>query len=153
MLTLQKFFVFGCLGMLIEVFFTSIASLIQRHWKLTGVTYGYMLFIYGGAGLILEALRDALPWPFYLRALVYLPIIYGIEAISGYLLKLFTGLLQKLFGGTGGGVIPWEYSKSAFAPFGLVNFKYLPAWFLLALSFDPLSSWLHKVLAFLATMR
>jgi uncharacterized membrane protein len=151
-LFVQKFFVYGCLGILIEFFFTGLSSLIKRHWKATGNSYLWMCPVYGFTALMLEALHEALPWPFYLRALVYVPLIYGVEALSGWTLEKLTGLLQRWFGGSGGGTIPWEYNKSAWAPMGLINLKYSPYWLLLALGFDPLSVWLHRVLVFLAKM-
>lgn len=152
MMIVQKFLVYGCLGVLIENFFTGVASLVKRHWKATTNSYLWMVPIYGFTAFALEGLHDALPWPFYLRALVYMPVIYGVEALSGYALEKLTGLLQRWFGGSGGGVVPWDYSKSAWTPMGLINLAYAPFWFLLALAFDPISSWLHRVLMFLAKM-
>ena len=133
-LLLQKFFVYGCLGLLIEVFFTGVWSLFQKNWKATSQTYLYMLPIYGATAIALEGVSEALPWPFYMKAFLYVPIIYGIEALSGW-------LLQKVIG-----VIPWDYKKSKWTPMGLINLKYLPYWLLLALAFDPIQRILSKAL-------
>lgn len=137
---IQKLFAYGCLGVMIEFFFTGIHSLWIRNWKLTGHSYLWMLPVYGFAALALEAVSEALPWPFYFKALVYVPIIYGVEALSGW-------TLQKLIGH-----IPWDYQKSRWTPMGLINLKYAPYWLLLALCFDPISSYMRQILNFLATM-
>lgn len=152
MIWLQKLAFYGCVGMVIEVFFTGIANLVQRHWKATGNTYLWMFFVYGIAGILIETISQAINMPFYFKAFIYLPMFYGIEALSGILIMTVTGHLESWFGGTGGNVIPWEYGKSKWAPFGLINFKYLPAWLLLAMGFDLISGLLRKFVVFLANV-
>lgn len=152
LLLLQKLFVYGNLGVLVENYFTGGTSIIKRHWKGTTNSYVWMFPIYGAAGLVLEVLHNELPWPFYLRALVYLPVFFGIEALSGFSLERFTGWLQAWFGGTGGGVVPWDYGKSKWTPMGLINLTYTPFWAILALSFDPVCTFLHKVLLMIVKM-
>ena len=142
----QKFLVYGCLGVLIEFFFTGMASLVQKNWKLTSSSYLWMVFVYAPAALILEAISTALPWPFWCKAFVYVPVIYGIEALSGWTIKGITNLLQRWFGGHGGNVVIWEYHKSNWAPMGLINLKYAPFWLALAMAFDPISGFLTKIL-------
>jgi len=137
---LQKFFVYGCVGILVEFFFTGIASVLKRNWKATGYSYLWMLPIYGFTALALEALSESLPWPFYLKALLYVPVIYGVEALSGW-------TLQRLIG-----TIPWDYGKSRYTPLGLINLRYAPFWLMLALAFEPLSFYTRKALNFLAAM-
>jgi len=139
-LLLQKFFVYGCLGLLIEIFFTGVYSLIIKNWKATSQTYLWMLPVYAIAGLALEGISEALPWPFYLKALVYVPTIYLIEAFSGWCLKKAIG------------VIPWDYGRSKHTPWGLINLKYAGFWLVLGMAFDPLSLYLRKMLNFLAKM-
>ena len=150
-LLFQKFIFLGCLGILIENLFTGLWSLAHRHWKLTTNSYLWMYPIYGLAGIMLDALRQALPWPFWLKALVYLPLIYGLEALSGLILVSGTTLLQRWFGGAGGGVVPWEYKKSIWSPLGLINLSYAPFWFILALGFDWIAAGLQKVVVFIGT--
>lgn len=144
---------YGHLGILIEFWFTGFFSLYQKNWKMTGHTYLPMVFVYGMTALVLEAVSEALPWPFYFKALVYLPVIYGAEALSGSAIKIATGLLQKTFGGHGGGIIPWDYGSSRWTPFGLINFKYAPAWLLVALAFDPISGMMRNVVNYLAKVQ
>jgi hypothetical protein len=148
----QKFFVYGCLGILIEFFFTSVFSLIEKNWKATGYSYIWMVPIYGVTATALEGVSSALPWPFWLKAFVYVPIIYGIEALSGWCLKLLTRQIQERWGGHGGDTIPWDYGKSRWTPMGLINLKYAFFWLVLAMAFDPISVYLRKALNFLAKM-
>lgn len=143
---IQKLFLYGCIGILIEFFFTSIHSLIIRNWKLTGHSYLWMFPVYSLTAFLLEAIKDALPWPFYIKAFVYMIIIYGAEALSGYSIKLLTNKLQHFFGGHGGNIVPWEYPKSAWTILGLVNFKYIPFWLILSLSFDRVSTYVGRVI-------
>jgi len=155
----QKWLLYGCIGLLIEVWFTSISSLLRRHWKLTGVTYLWMILPYGGVAILSELVWDTLDpallgmgWGRYLViALILVPLWYGAEALSAWTIKTSTHWLQKWFGGTGGGVIPWEYDKSKWSPAGMINLKYFPFWLLLACVFGPLSGILQRVLHFLST--
>jgi len=149
---LARGLLYGCIGLLIEVFFTGFHSLFIKHWKATGYTYVWMLFPYGFAGLALEGLSTSLAWPFYLKALVYVPIFYGVEGLYGWTLMKVTGKLQEWLGGSGGGVVPWDYGKSKWSPMGLINLKFAPFWLALALSFDGISAILRRVVAFVATM-
>ena len=134
LILLEKIVVYGCLGMLIEVFFTGISSLLRKHWDATAKTYLWMGPIYGLTALILEAVSNAISWPFYLKAFVYLPIIYGAEALSAWAIKQIIGR------------VPWDYGVSHWTPMGFVNFKYIPFWFVLAMAFDPITMFLTKLL-------
>lgn len=134
LILLEKALVYGCLGVLIEFFFTAAGALIRRNWSATGQSYLWMLPIYGFTALALEGISVALPWPFYLKALIYVPIIYGIEALSGW-------TIYKIIG-----VIPWDYRRSRWTPMGLINLKYAPFWLVLAMAFDPITSFLSKLL-------
>lgn len=137
-LLLQKLLVFGCLGILIEFFFTSIHSLLTGNLKGTGYSYIWMVPVYGFTALLLDGLNDVLPWPFYIKAFVYVPVIYGAEALSGWVLQKTTGH------------IPWDYKKSFWTPMGLINLKYAPFWLVLAMAFDPITQFLARLLKALA---
>jgi hypothetical protein len=141
-----KFLAYGALGIQIEVLFTGLYSLIHRHWKLTSKTYLSMYLVYGASGFLLQWLSQLLAdVSLPVRATIYLLVIYGAEATFGIALSRATALLQKYFGGTGGGQIPWHYGLSAWTPMGLINLKYAPYWFVLALCFDWLSGILERV--------
>ena len=136
----QKFLAYGCIGLLIEVFFTGVYSVAIGNKKATCQTYLYTLPIYAITAFALEGVSEAVPWPFYVKAFLYVPIIYGAEALSGFCLKRIIG------------VIPWDYGRSKFTPFGLINLKYIGYWLALAMVFDPLSQYIHRCLNFLAKM-
>ncbi len=150
-LLLQKLIFLGCIGVLIENVFTGIWSLLQRNWKLTSSSYLWMFPIYGFTGLLLDVIRIYVPWPWYLKAFIYLPIIYGAEALSGLLIVAATAGLQWAFSGHGGGEVPWQYKKSSWSPLGLINLKYSPFWLALAFGFEPLAVALQKVVTFIST--
>lgn len=133
-LLIEKALVYGCLGIIIEVFFTGISSLIRKDWDATAKTYLWMFPIYGVTALFLEGISNGLMWPFYVKAFVYVPVIYGVEGLSGWTIKQITGR------------IPWEYPESAWAPMRLINLKYAPFWLLLAMAFDPITNFLTKML-------
>lgn len=135
LLLLEKALVYGHLGFLIEVWFTGLhALLIEGDKRGRAQTYLPMLLIYGATALILEGLSEVLPWPFYLKAFVYVLVIYLIEGTSGWALKKTTGR------------IPWDYGLSRWTPMGLINLKYFPFWLLLAMAFDPITHFLTKFL-------
>ena len=149
----QKFLLYGCIGILIEFFFTSAGSFLRRRWALTGQSYGWMFPVYGITALALEFISEHLTWPFWLKAFVYVLVIYLTEAFTGIVIKYLTKLLQKWFGGSGGGVIIWDYGRSWWSPAGLINLKYVFFWYVLALGFGPLSVYLKKIIGFLATVQ
>ena len=135
---LTKIAAYGCIGWVIEIVFTGTYSLIRGNKKAVAITYLWMGPIYGAAGLVLEAAQDALPWPWYLKPVVYLPLIYGIEGSSGWIIKRITKSC------------PWDYGLSKWTPFGLIHLGYAPFWLALGLLFDPISGILDKIVVFLA---
>ena len=131
---LEKMIAYGCLGLLIEIFFTGIGSLIGGHWDATGKTYLWMLPVYGFTALLLEGVSGAISWPFYLKAFIYVPIIFFAEGLSAWIIKRIIGR------------VPWDYGVSHWTPFGFINLKYAPYWFILALAFDPITAFLTKAI-------
>lgn len=130
---------YGCIGFVIEVVFTSISSLIKGDLSATGKTYGIMFFVYAFAGYVMMSVKTGLEWPWWSKTIVYTPLIYGIEATSGVIIKKITNFLQKHIKGTYGSGIPWNYGHSWITPGGLVNFKYIFWWGILGCFFDPIS--------------
>jgi uncharacterized membrane protein len=130
---LIKIVFYGSIGMLIECWFTGIASLIKGDRRLQSVTYLWMAPIYAFSGITIGAIVDNVHIPFYLMGFLLVPVFYGIEFLSGFaLLKLIKH-------------IPWDYGRSKWTPMGLINFKYFPFWLLLAIFFGPISSFVEKV--------
>lgn len=124
---ISRGFFWSCVGLLIEVVFTGFASFFKHKDKrLQAITYLWMAPVYGSTALALEAVSAALPWPWYLKVFVYLPIIFGIEALSGWLsLKAF-------------GKVLWDYGRSIWTPMGLINLKYTHWWLLVGTIFEGL---------------
>lgn len=138
---IQKFILYGCIGILIEFFFTAAHSLYKKNWKATGYSYLWMHPIYGITALFLEVISESLSWPFYAKAFVYVPIIYGVEALYGWTVKQIIG------------VIPWDYPRSMWTPMGLINLRYAPFWLIVAMAFEPISVYLRYIVNFLATVQ
>lgn len=131
---LQRVFSYGCLGLLVEVFFTGAVSLYRRNWRATSQTYLWMLPIYGLGGVALEAVQNTLQWHWVAMAFVYVPLIFAFEFVSGWILK-------KLIGRC-----PWDYGNSRYSVMGLIRLDYAPFWLLVALIFHPVSVGLGSVL-------
>jgi uncharacterized membrane protein len=124
---LGRLLLYGAAGWCIEVLFTGLwALLIERNRAATAHTYLWMFPIYSMGGLLLEVASDLTDGlALGLRALVYVAIIYGVEASTGILLK-------KLIG-----KCPWDYTGRGWNVKGLIRLDYAPAWYALALLFDP----------------
>jgi hypothetical protein len=147
-----QIFVFGAFfGPQIEFVFTAARSLLKGNLKLTASTYGWMPPIYGATVVVLHAVHEYVHLPTMLQAGLYTGVFFGAEAVSGLAIKHLTAAIQARWPRFhGGGVVPWEYEKSAWAPGGLVNFKYLPYWYILGLCFDPIADFFQRVAVFLA---
>lgn len=135
MTLLQKFCVYGCLGLLLEVFFTGFHSLITGNRRGTCQTYIWMLPIYALAALSMEQLHDWLRWGVWLNALIYVPLIYLFEFCSGFVLKKFLGRC------------PWDYGAVKYGIMGLIRLDYAPIWFIVALFFDSICAWIDTALS------
>ncbi len=124
---LAKILLYGHLGLLIEIWFTSLHSIFfKKDARAPGRTYLWMIAIYGFGGLSLGMLRDFLSssWVFIPVAVCY---IFAMEFISGW-------LIEKLIG-----KCPWDYGQARFGIAGLVRLDYLPFWLGVAIGFDLLA--------------
>lgn len=131
----QLMLVYGCLGLLVEVLFTGVMSVLRRDLRARAQTYLWMLPIYGVGGLVLEQLHRYLVWHPVALAVASVPIIYVLEFVSGWVLRLSIGQC------------PWDYGSARFAIRGLIRVDYAPFWLLLALAFYPLRSKIQFVVA------
>jgi uncharacterized membrane protein len=129
--TWRRFFKYGVVGWLLEVVMTGASSiLIARDTKATARTFLWMLPIYGTGGLMIEKVWARVRgWPRAARACSYLPVIYGVEYVSGRILR---GVL---------GECPWDYRRRERDPSRLVQPAYAPLWFVVALLFEPVREW------------
>lgn len=123
----NRFLLYGCAGWILEVLFTGTSSaLVHQDKGATSKTYLWMHPIYGAAGLLLEwmsrVMKPKLPLP--VRALAAVPIIFGIEYVSGWV------LCRAL------GKCPWDYSRARYHLDGFIRLDYAPAWYAAALGFE-----------------
>lgn len=133
MILLHKFLIYGCIGILVEFFFTSAKELLKKNWRGTGYSYIWMPPIYGTTALLMELISKNYNGFFGFKALMYVGLMYTTEAISGFLIKKLTGS------------IPWEYPKTIYTLNGLIQPLYFPFWLTLALFFDYISVLVNKI--------
>ena len=126
---LKRFLIYGIVGWSIEIIWTGLGSLISGDLRLLGHSNLWMLIIYGCA-LFMEPVHHAIArWPWLLRGLLWVLLIWGIEYASGMILFLILG------------VHPWYYTDR-FAVNGMITLAYAPAWFMAGMGFERL----HRVL-------
>lgn len=122
---LQKFIFYGCLGLLVEVFFTGLHSLVvQRNVRAVSTTYLWMAPVYGSACLLFGWLHDISPLPPWANALTFVPIIFAIEFSVGW-------LYEKSFGRR-----LWDYGNARWGVMGHIRLDYAGYWLAAALFFE-----------------
>jgi uncharacterized membrane protein len=132
MKTMKHFLIYGLIGLILEVVYTGLASLIQGDLSMQGFTYLVMFPIYG-LGVFLEPLHRYLKLsPWWLRGLVYLGAIWIIEYCSGALLAYLLG------------TCPWHYTDRLNIN-GLITLRMAPEWFLTGLGFEILHDFLERI--------
>jgi uncharacterized membrane protein len=129
---IKRFFIYGIIGWSMEIVWTGLYSFINGDFALEAYTSLWMFFIYGSA-IFLEPLHDIIRnWNIFLRGLIWVVIIWGIEYSTG---KILLGFLH---------VYPWQYFGK-FAVEGVVRLDYAPAWFLAGLIFERMHNTLDKI--------
>lgn len=142
---LQRALAFGCVGLLVEVFFTGIHSaVIHRNKTAQAKTYLWMLPIYGVAGVVLQWESNALGLfgiNLFVRGIVHVAVIYLIEFSAGL-------ILHKILGRC-----PWKYVNHStseevhkFSIMGFVRLDYVFYWYGLALLFDKYSGKISTII-------
>jgi uncharacterized membrane protein len=138
-----RFPIYACIGWIAELIFTALCDLIypsflcswnvhstepissvkppwisqNRDPRLAGYSFIWMFPIYGGM-LFLEPIHDLMrTWPWAMRGIVYLILIWFAELISGWLIKKIAGRC------------PWDYSYSRFSLGGYIRWDFAPVWF------------------------
>ena len=130
---------YACLGVTAEVIFTALAARLgiiltpdlddpaaRRGWRLKGHSFVWMVPIYAVGLLAFEIVHDALrsePW--LLRGVVYVAVLYVIEAVASLLLIRTTG--DHVWRWIGRGSIG-----------GHVHLAMAPLWFVALLALEPL---------------
>lgn len=122
---LTHFVIYGLLGMLMEVFWTGLHSLLSGNLNLNSKTSIWMFFIYGLA-VFLEPIHDKIRRENILfRGLTWAVLIFAIEFLSGF-------LLEQLISSC-----PWDYRNSTkYTIRGYIRFDYFPVWFIVGLIFE-----------------
>lgn len=112
-----QFLLFGAIGMLAEVTFTSIKRLLtERTYELKGETSIWMFPIYGLIAFIFPLISFRIgSFPWFIRGIIYMLAFYIVEYVSGL-------ILTKLK------VCPWNY-PAKYSLNGLIYFPYAPIWF------------------------
>ena len=117
---------FACFGVTAEIVFTSLKySLVlpllhheQMNWSLTGVSYFWMIFIYGCIPLDFAPVYKAvMKYPLFIRLLIYAATIFLVEYITGFILDITTGSC------------PWQYT-TGWNVSGYIRLDYFPFWML-----------------------
>lgn len=117
---LKNFLLWGCLGLLVEVLFTGIKSVLAGNKLATSKTYLWMLPIYGIAGLSFKLLYQYVHVGWILQVPMWGFMILGYEYGSGWLLRKYIG------------ACPWDYEHRKWSIHGLIRLDYVPYWMLLA---------------------
>ena len=129
---LKRFIIYGITGLVLEIIYTGLASLLKGDLSMHGNTFLVMIPIYGLAAF-LEPLHGYLrsdPW--WLRGLIYLALIWITEYLCGVLLKIVLGSC------------PWHYCDLLNIN-GYITFRMAPEWFLTGLGFEYLHNYLDSL--------
>ena len=125
-----RFFIYGFIGLTLEVTYTGLSALIAGDWSMPGYTFLVMMPIYGLA-VFLEPIHDRIrPMSWWGRGLIYLYLIWGIEYSSGLLLQILLG------------ECPWNYTDPLNIH-GLITLKMAPEWFFAGLGFEVIHNLLN----------
>ena len=117
------YLIYGAMGLLMEVGWTGLNSIIHREFKLIGTTSIWMFFIYGLAVFLEPLCQVLMQYPVLVRGGVYVVCIFAIEYATGGILKLLH-------------ICPWDYSRSRYSVRGLIRLDYAPVWFAAGLLFE-----------------
>lgn len=119
----QKFFIYGIIGLFLEVLWTGFNSLLSLDYTLMGHSSIIMLPIYG-LTVFLEPLFEKLKkYSLVYRGIIYSVLILSCEFITGYILKSFN-------------ICPWDYTNKGINIMGIIRIDYMPLWFCAGLFFE-----------------
>lgn len=120
-----RFIIYGLLGWALEIIFTGMGSALRGDLRLVAVTYLWMFPIYGLA-IFMEPVHDRIrSWPWTLRGIIWVLLIWTIEYSTGGIIRLVTG------------VSPWDYTgHTRWEIDGLIRLDMAPLWFVTGLLFE-----------------
>ena len=130
---LTRYGIYGMTGLIMEILWTGLGSLFAGNFALTGYTYLWMFFIYGLA-IFLEPIHDKIrSRHFFIRGIIWVLFIYGIEFLTGFLLDILIGYC------------PWDYrGYSDYTLYGYVRLDYFPVWFIVGMIFEKFHDFLDN---------
>ncbi|MCL6477146.1 MAG: hypothetical protein K6T65_01900 [Peptococcaceae bacterium] len=130
---IYRFLIYGLLGWGLEVFWTGLGSALKGDLRLTAGTYLWMFPIYGLA-IFMEPLHDNIRnWPWLIRGILWVLMIWAIEFISGGTIRLVAG------------ASPWDYSGSTpWQRDGLIRLDMAPLWFVTGFLFERVHDFLTR---------
>ena len=120
---LLRFLFFALIGLLVEIFFTSLGRLQHGDINMKGHTSPWMMFDYGLLGIVTGPLMRSLKGvrvPLVGRAFVYMIGIFLVELVSGWVFDMC-------------GIHVWDYSHLPLNVHGYITLTYAPLWYLLGL--------------------
>ena len=130
---LLRVMLFAFLGLLIEVFFTSMGGLLGKaNFNLRGHSSLWMLPVYGLLGVLIVPVSEPLKIcriPLVVRAVIYMLLIFLVEYLFGVVFRWM-------------GLRIWDYSNQPLNLHGHITLTYAPFWFWLGLWLE----YLHKKL-------
>lgn len=131
---INRFIIYGFLGLIAEVLFTGIGDLFRGSLRLSSHTYLWMFPIYGLA-VFLEPLHKHIRSSLWLlRGLMWAVVIFGIEYFSGWTLNSIISMC------------PWDYTGSSpYSINGYIRLDFLPVWFLGGLIFERIHDYLDNI--------
>jgi len=112
---LIKFVIFGTIGLVMEVLWTGLGSLLARDRRATSNTSIWMFFIYGLTAFMTPLINFIYPAFWLVRGIIYAATIFAIEYTFGRTLKAFDAC-------------PWDYSDVRFNVHGVIRLDYAPVW-------------------------
>ncbi|MGN0426264.1 MAG: hypothetical protein ACI4F0_00550 [Agathobacter sp.] len=122
-MTFKNFLKAGLTGWCIEITFTSLKSLIDGNFDLSGRTSLWMFPIYGMAVFFVPIYSHIKEWPMFLRSVLYGVLIMATEFVTGTILTAL-------------GVCPWCYADAKYSFHGVIRFDYFPLWMAAGLLFE-----------------
>lgn len=128
---LKRFFVYGGLGLSLEIFWTGLCSLFSGDITLTGHSSVIMFPIYGGAVLLEPCFTQLNERSVLFRGVIYMILIFAAEYFSGL-------ILTELH------ICPWSYRAALLNVKGVIRLDYMPLWFGVGLLYENLYRILRK---------
>lgn len=119
---LIRYIIYGLLGWNMEVLWTGLTSFNKTGLNLIGHTSVWMFFVYGLACLLEPVHTKIVHLNWFIRGLIWMVLIFSIEFVTGYILRLF-------------GISAWTYDGK-FSVRGLIRLDYAPLWFAVGLLFE-----------------